>query len=211
MRPEIDQPPAVLSTTQAARMCQVDRRTMLRWVDGGLLPHHQTGGGQRRILPADLAAFMHERGMPVPSKLDPGPVRVAVVDDDVGFVASMVRFLASEIPGADIRTASDGFAAGLLLSSFRPQLVLLDLVMPGMDGYEVLRRIRQRPELTRTAVVVVSGTVTPDLSASLLAQGASAALPKPADPARLRNLIRKIIPRSANKGGTPWTSKRSWT
>lgn len=179
----------VLSTTEAARLCQVDRRTMLRWVDNGLLPHHRTGGGRRRILVQDLVAFMHERGMPVPSALDPGPVRVAIVDDDTAFARSLNRFVTSVLPEADIRVAADGFAAGLLLSSFRPHLVLLDLVMPGLDGYEVLRRIRQQQELDGTAVVIISGSLTEAGAEQLQAMGAAATLAKPLEPERLQAVI----------------------
>ena len=179
----------VLSTTEAARLCQVDRRTMLRWVDNGLLPHHRTGGGRRRILVQDLVAFMHERGMPVPSALDPGPVRVAIVDDDTAFARSLNRFVTSVLPEADIRQAADGFAAGLLLSSFRPHLVLLDLVMPGLDGYEVLRRIRQQQELDGTAVVIISGSLTEAGAEQLQAMGAAATLAKPLEPERLQAVI----------------------
>lgn len=182
-----------LTTTEAARLCQVARRTMIRWVDAEKVPHHRTPGGRARILRTDLAAFLREQGMPVPVELDDAPIRIAIVDDDRQIVAALTRLVERVLSDADIRSARDGFTAGLLLSSFRPQLLLLDLSMPGMDGYEVLRRIRLQSELDAMAVVVVTGLADPDVE-RLRSLGAQEVLSKPVHPRDLQPILRRLGP-----------------
>ncbi len=181
-----------LSTQEAARLCQVDRRTMLRWLDSGLIHHHLTGGGWRRIQRSDLLAFMRERGMPIPADLDGGPPRIAIIDDDKNFTAGLKRFFEGELPEADVRVANDGFAGGLLVMSFRPDLVVLDIVMPGIGGLEVCRRIREQSILDDSAIVVVSGHLAPTWKVRLEALGASRCMHKPLSPDDLQVLIDQL-------------------
>jgi len=190
----------VLTTTEAGKLCAVDRRTMLRWVDQGLLPHHRTGGGRRRILRSDLREFMAGRGMPIPRELASGPPRVVIVDDDPTFVASLRRFVLATVPEARVEVAEDGFAAGLLVSEVRPHLVFLDIVMPGMNGLEVLSRIRERPDLDATTVVVISGSMTPATARAIRLDGAADAMGKPPEPGRLRRLLVELLPGTEGGG-----------
>ena len=138
--------------------------------------------------------FMRERGMTVPNELLPGPVRVAVIDDDRRHVEAVVDTLGELAPSLDIRTAPDGFAAGLLLGSFRPDLVLLDLVMPGLDGFEVLRRLREQPELEGTTVVVISGELSPERIRRCLELGAARCLTKPLSEDDLGAVLTAYLP-----------------
>ena len=144
----------IMSTHDVARYCNVTPRTVLRWVDSGVLPGYQTGGGRRRIQREELLRFMKSRGMEVPDDLFEVRTRVAIVDDDALHVKSLERMLQTLAPRVEIRTAADGFAAGALLYSFRPHLVLLDLVMPGLDGFEVCRRVRADPDFEGVGIVV---------------------------------------------------------
>ncbi len=107
------------------------------------------------------------------------PYRVAIVDDEVDLTRALARAISRIIPGADCRTAADGFSAGVLFASFLPQLVLLDVVMPGMSGEVVCQRIRATPTLAKTAVVVLTGHLTDRLETRLVAAGADRCLAKP--------------------------------
>lgn len=185
-----------VSTNEAAGYCGVDRRTVLRWVDGGLLPSFQTGGGRNRIRTADLVAFMKDRGMPIPPDLeapaprpDSGPRRVLVVDDDPNHVAAMRRLIAFRHPETEVQAATDGFTAGLVVKAFRPHLLFLDIVMPGLDGVEVCRRIRGESDLADVRIAIVSGALTPALEASLRGMGADHFMRKPVDPVALESLL----------------------
>ncbi len=187
-------PRGFLSPEEAAELCGVGRTKVLSWLDAGMLRHQVTGSGRRRVLREDLAAFLDERGLPIPDELDPGPLRVAIVDDDEPFARSMARLVRRDHPDAEVREARDGFAAGLLLSSFRPHVVLLDQVMPGIGGDGVLLRLRQYRELDATRVVVVSGHVTGAEEERFVQLGAAAVVRKPPDPDQLRAVLAECVP-----------------
>ena len=169
-------------------------RSVLRWVTRGVLPGYRTGGGRWRIRPGDLVRFMTERGMVVPPSLTTSAPRVAVVDDDKEYVAALMEALAYLAPAADIRAAHDGLSAGLLLGTFRPHLLFLDLLMPGIDGFEVLGRLRAVPELDATAVVIVSGNLTAETRGRLLALGAARCLAKPVRDDELASIVAELLP-----------------
>ena len=194
-----DRPPGprYFSTDQAAELMAVHTRSVLRWVKAGQLPAYQTGGGRWRIWPDALAAFMVDRGMRVPPELSAGPPRVAVVDDDRAYVAALVELLKELTPAIEIRTAHDGLAAGLLLATFRPHLLFLDRVMPGIDGLEVLRRLRAQPELDGTCVVVVSGQLDPAARRRFLESGADRCLAKPVQQQELLQVLSDVLPPSS--------------
>jgi len=189
-----------LSTHDVAEFCGVTPRTVLRWVDAGVLPGFLTGGGRRRVLRDDLARFMQGRGMALPPDLQSQRLRVAIVDDDQLHVQMMERALRSLGPRLELQTAADGFAAGALLYSFRPHLVLLDLVMPGLDGFDVCRRIRAAPEFASTGVVVVTAHTSPAVRRRLSELGADDCLTKPFRRTDLRPLLERFVPDGLEPG-----------
>jgi excisionase family DNA binding protein len=188
---------ADFSTEQAAALMGVHSRSVLRWAKAGRLEAYQTGGGRWRIRQRDLVLFMTDRGMPIPSFLTSGAARIVIIDDDRNYLAALLSTLQELAPGADIRTAEDGLAAGLLLASFRPHLVLLDLVMPGLDGFQVYDRIRAHRELDATAVVVISGALNPDTRRRLVERGVAQCMAKPVSEARLQQVLVDLLPGAA--------------
>ncbi len=152
---------------------------MLRWVKARFLRSFQTGGGQQRILPGDLRVFMASRGMPIPTELLQGAVRIAIVDDMEPVRRALRQSVAALIPGAVIFEAADGFEAGVLIGAHRPHVVLLDLVMPGLNGVEVCRRLRADESLAEVQVVGVTGRRDPALRAELMSLGVHRILDKP--------------------------------
>jgi excisionase family DNA binding protein len=171
-------PESLLTTSQAADYCDVDRRTMLRWVESGQVRGHRTPGGRWRIRLGDLSAFMRQRGMPLPQELDPGPPRIAIVDDDPAHVNATRRFLEGQLPGVEVRAAYDGFGAGMLVKELEPHLLLLDVFMPGLDGFDVCEAIRSDSSLDALAVFAVSSHMTADNAARLTGLGADACIAK---------------------------------
>lgn len=185
--------PDILSTHDVARFCGVTPRTVLRWVDAGVLPGFLTGGGRRRIQKDDLVRFMRGRGMELPDDLQPVRNRVAIVDDDLLHVQMMQRVLRSMAPHLEIRTAADGFSAGALLFSFKPHLVLLDLVMPGLDGFDVCRRIRAESDFESTGIAIVTGHLSAPVRRRLNELGADECLAKPFRRADLRPVLDRFV------------------
>jgi excisionase family DNA binding protein len=191
--------PKVLSTSQAAALCRVDRRTMLRWVKARKLPSHETGGGWRRILRDDLLHFMSKRGIPLPGSEG---ADIVVADDDRSHVSALCRLIEVAAPDVRVVAAYDGFAAGLHVARLRPSLLFLDIVMPGLDGADVCRQVRGDPSLSGTAIVVVSGVLDTALIAKLTKLGAERCLRKPAKPDDIVGAIRDFVPRvSAEMSG----------
>lgn len=181
----------VLGMLEAARFCGVDRRTMLRWAATGRIPSHKTAGGHHRVLRDDLLAFMAAQGMEIPGTLRAPAPLVLVVDDQDLVRRSLKSVLRRLLPEIRIEEASSGFDAGMIVAREKPRLVFLDIVMPGMDGVEVVRRLRDDPdpEVAATNVVVISGALTEDRREVLQGLGVKAMLDKPATPAQLREAM----------------------
>lgn len=170
--------PEALTTGQAAKLCGVNFRTVARWIDRGLLPAYQLPGtrGDRRVRTEDLRRFMREQNMPDPWAVPAGAPRALVVDDEPAMARAIERVLRQA--GYETALAAGGFEAGAMLFSFRPQVMTLDLRMPGMDGIEVLQFLRRTVLPAPLKVVVISA----DSEARLRQArelGAHAVLPKP--------------------------------
>ena len=146
------------------------------------------------MLRSELLRFMGERGIPVQAT---DALRIAVVDDDPLVVRALTRVLRRIVPDADLRNAQDGFSAGMLVASFRPALVFLDIVMPGLSGVDVCQHIKSTPELERTAVVILSGHLTKDLCARLRSVGADRFIAKPFSANDIRAAVGDLVTPSA--------------
>ncbi len=151
-------PKPVLTTGDVASHCHVSQETVANWIKSGQLKAYKTPGRHRRIRLGDFREFLVEHGMPpldMSSDLPHRP-RVLVVDDDDAVVKLIVRLLEKE-GRYDMATAADGFEAGIQIARFRPDLVILDLMMPHLDGFKVCSSIRSEPETSELAVLVVTG------------------------------------------------------
>ncbi len=151
--------PTYFTTFQVAKFLGVSPPTVVNWVNSGLLIAHRTPGGHRRLQSGDVVAFAGAYNYPVPPQLldgepAPSPVvrRVMIVDDERDFAQTVGDYLQLK-GGFDVEIVDSGFAAGLTLARFRPSVVLLDLLMPDMDGFDVLRMIRKDPEMRRIPVI----------------------------------------------------------
>ncbi len=183
---------------EIAVYCDVHHRTVSRWIASGQLKGFKLPGrGNYRVLLPDFLDFLARQQMPVPADLMAATGsqaemagHVLVIDDDAGIRAAIRRVLLSQHYRCS--EAADGFQAGLLLSRDKPDLITLDLSMPGLDGFEVLTYLRQQPEFASLKVLVISGLGNTDL-AKALALGADAVLSKPFDNSRLMELIRQLM------------------
>jgi excisionase family DNA binding protein len=174
-----------LTPNEVAELLMVNPVTVRQWAARGLLRSLTTPGGHRRFLLSDVEEFARSRGSTPVARSSGRPDRVLIVDDDVQlglFVAEIIR---SRDPTIQIEIARDGFEAGAKVESFRPHALLLDLMMPGMDGFEVCRRMRSRPTLNHIRIVAMTGFPSVENVEQIMAAGADACLPKPLDSERL--------------------------
>jgi excisionase family DNA binding protein len=183
-----------MSTTQVASLLGVSSQTIANWIDQGQLPAGRTPGGHRRVEAQDLLAFLAARGLPIPEELVDREHTLLVVEDDPQLGPWIVAQLVAARPDLRVLLAQDGFMAGELVAVERPATILLDIYLRGLDGFEVCRRIKSRPETSATNVIAVTAHATPEVCETITEAGALECLPKPVDLAALLGLLAKCMP-----------------
>jgi excisionase family DNA binding protein len=172
----------LLTSSEVGELLQVNPSSVKKWVDDGLLVAFRTPGGHRRIRAADLVSFLVRHEMPIPADLqDAAKKRLLIVDDEVDQLKALSRSLKRFADRVEVTTTSNGIDALVLVGSFHPHAVLLDVYMPGIDGLEVCRRLKKNPATKDVQVYVVSGSFTSALEQKALEAGAAKCLPKPID------------------------------
>lgn len=173
--------PSFWTTHQAAGLLGVSLQTVANWVDGGKLPAHRTPGGHRRILEEDLFAFARAHSVPISLdglRAQKRAVRVLVVDDEHDFTMLVQESLTRhELLTVDI--AESGFAAGLAVARFHPDVILLDLMMPDIDGFEVFRLLQADDQTRRVPVIACSAFDDHHLQQRVAREGFAGFLGKP--------------------------------
>ena len=186
--------PKPLSTTKVAKHCHVSHAAVCNWVKAGKLKAYRTPGGQYRIEPSVLLAFMKQHEMPIPEELQPrGVPRIVVVDDEEQVVDFVARALGDHGAGYIVESARDGYTAGRLVHSLRPELVLLDIRMPGIDGFKVCETIKNDPTTRDTKVLIITAYADQENLGRLLEMGAEGVLEKPFDLATLTGRVRELL------------------
>ncbi|MBI1907248.1 MAG: response regulator [Rhodocyclales bacterium] len=180
-----------LTSREAARRCGVSFRTVIRWAERGELQAYRLPGrGDYRVPIEELRRFMREHGIPEPDESADHAKRVLVVDDEPAMAQAIRRVF--DRAGFETAIASDGFLAGSLLHTFKPHLITLDIRMPGIDGFGVLRFLRETHLSTPLKVLVVSGESEARL-AQAVTLGANGALGKPFDNQALLATARELL------------------
>jgi len=170
----------IFTTGEAAQVCKVSQQTIIRCFDSGRLTGFRVPGSKFRRIPRDeLIRFMRANNIPLDS-LEGGKKRILVVDDDPNII-ELFNDLFAKDARFDVRTAQTGYDAGLLTESFKPQLVLLDYMLPDINGNIVCQRIRAKAELKDTKIICVSGVVHQQEIQQLMASGANDFIQKPFD------------------------------
>jgi excisionase family DNA binding protein len=178
------------STSAVARMLGVAVGSVANWIDQGQLKAGKTPGGHRRVVAENLVEFLRQQNLPVPPRLTHRlTVRVLVVDDDEAIATWVANEIRVAHPEYDVMTAPDGFSAGEIVGSMNPDAVILDLRMPGLDGYEVCRRIKSKKETKYIAVIAMTAETSAKAEKRILECGARALLAKPL---HLESLLREL-------------------
>ncbi|MFC3120715.1 response regulator [Agaribacter flavus] len=180
------------TTGEIAKFCGVTLRTVIRWIDAGKLKGYKLPGrGNNRVLRDDLVAFLHAHKMPIPSSLKNKEAPLALIVDDELSMAKAIQRLARKT-GLRSLIAENGFKAGTLLSEYKPDIMTLDLSMPGVDGFEVIKYVRNKDIFDSLTIVVVSA-LPEDKLKEALDLGANFALPKPFEQHALLALFESIL------------------
>lgn len=150
-------PKQFYTTHEASKLCNVYPTTVINWINEDILPAFATPGGHRRIKKEDLIALMEKNRMPIPEELlKDGAVasKVLVIDDDLKITKMIKTILEAE--GIEVVTAKSGFGAGLIVSEWRPDVILLDFLMPEVDGFEVTRILRMDEKTKNVPIIAVT-------------------------------------------------------
>lgn len=188
-----------LKPSDIAQYCDVHQRTVSRWIAKGQLKGHKLPGrGNYRVLIDDFISFLHQQNMPMPeaflasnnNELMADKKSILIIDDELSMRNALRRALHST-PFA-ILSAQDGFQAGVKIIAEKPDLILLDLSLPGLNGFEVIQFIRERPELANIKILVLSGLSPKELAESIRL-GADDAIAKPFDNHDLLDRVNMLL------------------
>lgn len=177
-------PKSVLTPNEVAELLMVSPITVRQWAQKGLIEANVTAGGHRRFTLEAVRRFARERDLVLP-ELSTSVHSLLVVDDDRQLNQFLVALFTTQVDDLTVYSAEDGFEAGRMVTAHRPDVVLLDVMMPGMDGVDVCRRIKASPQTAHIRVVGMTGFHTPEVASRMLAAGAQALLKKPFDNAEV--------------------------
>ena len=183
----------IFTTGEAADVCKVSQQTIIRCFDSGRLGGFRVPGSKfRRIPRADLMKFMRENDIPTDILEARATKRILVVDDDPQ-ILEVFQDLLGKDNRFEVRTCATGYEAGMLTEAFKPHVIVLDYMLPDVNGNIVCRRLRERDEFADTKIIFVSGVVAQSEMEQLLAAGANDFVRKPFDIKAFMSKIEALV------------------
>ena len=191
----MDKMKSLFTTGEAAEICNISQQTIIRCFDSGRLDGFRIPGSRFRRIPRDnLIKFMKDNGIPLDNLNSEknGKIKVLIVDDDVEIVELMVDVLSRD-GRFDLQTAGSGYEAGLKTEQFRPDVIILDYMLPDVNGNIVCKTIKSNPNFESIRIIIVSGVANPEEVQDLLAAGATEFIKKPFNIADLVDRILRVV------------------
>lgn len=197
------------SALEIAKLCGVVNQTAINWIRAGHLKAFTTPGGQYRVYAEDLVTFLKERDMRIPEELHEDltmPVDLGlalIVDDDKDLNTILKRLLERKIEELRVAQAFDGFEAGRIIAERHPAIVLLDLNLPGVDGFSLCKKIRSDESFGQPAVIAMTGIAQEEAQPKMMEAGADAFFAKPLNFDALIAKIRELLEARKNPREEP--------
>jgi two-component system response regulator VicR len=186
-------PEKIYTTYQIGKFCQVNIRTVIRWIETGKLKAYSTPGGHRRVKWSDLINFLNQNKMPIPRELEEArKKKILVVDRDPDFLTRAAGLL-SGIPDAETRKTSSGFEAGMLITDWLPDLILLDYSVPDLNGYDVARKLRENPRLKKIPIIAIADSTDPVVFEKIKNSGADSVVVKPIEDESFLKKVNRLL------------------
>lgn len=179
-----------MTTSEIARLCEVSGEAVKKWIHQGKIAAFRTPGGHFRISREAFDRFRDTYRFPAESFEVP---RILVVDDEPEVAEAIADLLRALRPAPTVELASNGYEGLLKIGTFRPDVLLLDLRMPGLDGLEVCRRVKSDPAIATTKIVAITGFPDDTVKAEAFRSGAAAFLSKPLDERELCAEIGRLL------------------
>lgn len=177
------------TTHQISKFCNVYPTTVINWIKEGMLPAYTTPGGHRRIKREDLLKLMQKNNMPIPQELTKGDKNKVLVIDDDPRILKMIKTVLSSEKDLEVLTAESGFQAGLTVSLWMPDIILLDMLMPDIDGFEVCRRLKADEKTKDIPIIAITVLKDPKEIKRMNSCGITDYISKPF---KVQDLIEKI-------------------
>ncbi len=169
----------VLTTFEAAEICNSSLNSIKRWIQSGEIDAYRTPGGHYRICRDDLKKFLIRNNIPFKSNRIPVKRKVLIVDDDQLVRNSISKKLGKLNSSFDVLTASNGFEAGTIVAQNMPDIIILDLMMPVMDGFSICRGIKESPFTKNIIIIAITGFANQENIQKAYECGADKVLCKP--------------------------------
>jgi len=186
----------IFTTYEIAEHCHVTPRTVVQWINEGKLKAYRTPGNHSRIEAQEFLEFLRRYNMPIPSDLisenKNGKKRILIVDDDIGTADAIQRLFKRE-KIYDLEVALDGFEAGHKFADFKPDLIILDIRMPWLDGYQLCSRIRSNQKNKDVRILFISGLIEQKEIDRIQDSGADDYLAKPFSNEELKNKVMNLL------------------
>jgi PleD family two-component response regulator len=184
----------LFSALEVANICGFKNQTAINWIKRGNIKAFITPGGQYRVYPEDLIAFMTSRNMRIPAELlnlssEPQVQKILIIDDAETRSSQIKKALTENFPGFIVLQAFDGFEAGKLLVEEKPGLVILDIDLPGFDGYKLCKKIKTLLNSNIPKILIMTETPGKQISRATPENGVDAFLPKPLNFGELVSIV----------------------
>jgi len=183
----------VFTTFEVGRLCRVYHTTVINWINKGQLKAYATPGRHRRIERDDLIGFMKQFNIRIPKELGGGKPGVMIVDDDKHILRLLKRAFESAFHAVDLRLMENGIEALVSVGKDIPDLIVLDVVMPGMDGIEVCKVLRSRPETKIIKIIAITGERLSDEQENFLRSNVDHVFKKPFSPIKLAGAAAALL------------------
>ncbi|HJX30490.1 MAG TPA: response regulator [Thermodesulfobacteriota bacterium] len=184
----------ILTVFQACKYCKVSSKTIINWIESGHIKAFKTVGGHRRIKKTDLEDFMKKQGIPIPEEeLKEERKRILIVDDDQIIVETLVQAFEEDEYNYEVISAADGFEAGLQVNYFKPHLMILDIMMPDIKGYEVCKKIKSDNVTKDMKIIVLSAYLDEEKFKKMKGFGADLCFTKPLPLPQLKKEVARLL------------------
>ncbi len=178
---------------EISQICEVNPTTVQNWVKEKKLKAYVTPGGHRRVRRQDLVAFMKEFGMPLPADLSNSQPLIMMVDDDSDVLDMLETLIKSGERVVEIARAQSGVEALLMIGERKPDLLILDILMPGMNGFEICQKLKSSASTQNIKIVAITGNHDNSVRKRILTAGADLFFTKPLDVVKFREECFRLL------------------
>lgn len=191
------------TTNEIAELCDVYPSTVISWIKRDRIKAFSTPGGHRRVLEEDLLGFLKKFGLPLPAHLKPGRKRVLIAEDEKAVGRMLMRVFQGFASDLEAAWVPNGIDALLVLGKQPPDLLVLDVAMPVMDGVQVLSSLRSDPQTRNVRVIGVTGKRLPPDKLGFMRRHADAFFLKPFDVKAFADRAAELLNIPGRIGRTP--------